>query len=144
MLGGAPADLTVITRSNLATITYCEGTTGWPQGFSNGSTIITSTPVDCSTVPPDATTTDSIAPGDEQAIITLSARAGYFPITGYTAYCLGDTLSLGTSSTSPITVLGLTNGVSYVCAVSAENDISTSTLSAVSAPFTPVAPPPGC
>ena len=57
----------------LATITYCEGTTGWPQGFNNGSTIITSTPVDCSTAPaPDAPTIDSIAAGNGQAIITFT------------------------------------------------------------------------
>ena len=31
----------------LATITYCEGTTGWPQGFNNGSTIIVTEPVNC-------------------------------------------------------------------------------------------------
>ena len=32
---------------SLATITYCEGTTGWPQGFNNGSTIIVTEPVNC-------------------------------------------------------------------------------------------------
>ncbi len=32
---------------NLTTITYCEGTTGWPQGFNNGSTIIVTEPVNC-------------------------------------------------------------------------------------------------
>jgi hypothetical protein len=31
----------------LTTITYCDGTTGWPQGFSNGSTIIVTTPIAC-------------------------------------------------------------------------------------------------
>ena len=34
-------------NSNLAVITYCEGTTGWPQGFNNGSTIIVTTPIAC-------------------------------------------------------------------------------------------------
>ena len=33
----------------LATITYCEGTSGWPQGFNNGSTIIVTTEMPCST-----------------------------------------------------------------------------------------------
>ena len=47
-------------------------------------------------------------------------------------------------TTSPITVSGLTNGESYVCAVIAINDAGTSPASATSAPFTPVAPPPGC
>ena len=31
----------------LATITYCDGRTGWPQGFNNGSTIVVTEPVNC-------------------------------------------------------------------------------------------------
>ena len=31
----------------LATITYCNGTAGWPQGFSNGSTYVVTTPINC-------------------------------------------------------------------------------------------------
>ena len=38
----------------------------------------------------------------------------------------------GTSATSPITVSGLTNGVSYVCAVIAINDVGTSQASEAS------------
>jgi len=49
----------------------------------------------------------------------------------------------GTSATSPITVSGLTNGVSYVCAVIAINDVGAGPA-AVTEPVTPVAPPPGC
>jgi hypothetical protein len=130
----------------LATITYCEGTTGWPQGFNNGSTTIVTEPVNCSPPDaPDAPLITGIVPGNEQVSISVSvANDGGSPITGYNAYCFGDTFYFGVNPTSPITVLGLTNGVSYVCAVSAENDIGTSTLSAVSAPVTPVAPAPGC
>ena len=130
------------SNPTLTTITYCDGTTGWPQGFNNGSTTITTAPLNCSTAPPDAPTIDSIAPGNEQAIITLRPSAEYFfPITGYTAYCLGDTLFFGTSPTSPITVSGLTNGEAYVCAATATNDFGTSPASAFSAPVTPAAPP---
>ncbi len=87
----------------------------------------------------------NIEAGNAQVFISVSvADDGGSPITSYTAYCFGDTFYFGVNPTSPITVLGLTNGVSYVCAVSAENDLGTSTLSAVSAPFTPVAPAPGC
>ncbi|MCX2977369.1 leucine-rich repeat domain-containing protein [Candidatus Marimicrobium litorale] len=32
---------------NLATITYCDVKTGWPQGFNNGSTIVVTTPIVC-------------------------------------------------------------------------------------------------
>jgi len=34
-------------NSTLTTITYCNGTTGWPQGFNNGSTTIVTEPVNC-------------------------------------------------------------------------------------------------
>jgi hypothetical protein len=37
------------TNPTLATITYCEGTSGWPQGFNNGSTTIVTTEMPCST-----------------------------------------------------------------------------------------------
>ena len=129
---------------NLATITYCEGTVGWPQGFNNGSTIIVTEPVNCS-APPDAPQITNIEPGNAQVSISVSvADDGGSPITSYTGACFGDTFYFGVNPTSPITVLGLTNGVSYVCAVSAENDVGTSPLSGISAPVTPVAPAPGC
>ena len=32
---------------NLATITYCDVKTGWPQGFNNGSTIVVTAPIVC-------------------------------------------------------------------------------------------------
>ena len=135
---------TLEDNPTLTTITYCEGTTGWPQGFSTSSTIIVTEPVDCSTAP-DAPLITGIVPGNEQVSISVSvADDGGSPITGYTAYCFGDTLSFGTSPTSPITVSGLTNGEAYECLVTATNDIGTSPLSAVSALVTPVAPPPGC
>ena len=127
----------------LATITYCDGTTGWPQGFNTGSTTVVTAPIGC--LPPDAPTIDSIVAGDGQAVITVTPGADNgSPITGYTAYCFGDTFNLDASPASPITVSGLTNGVSYACAVTAANDGGTSPPSAVSAPFTPVGPPPGC
>ncbi len=41
-------DLTMfLYNSALATITYCDGTTGWPQGFNNNSTIVVTTPIVC-------------------------------------------------------------------------------------------------
>ena len=221
---------------NVATITYCEGTTGWPQSFNIGSKTITTTPVDCSTAP-DAPTIDSIAPGNAQATVSFTSGANngspitnyqhsldgfvytalspanpvspititgltngtdYFisliavnalgesvasnrvsvivvaapdgptidsiaagdgqavitftpgadngsPITFYTAYCIGATRAGGASTTSPITVSGLTSGEAYVCLVTATNDIGHSPISEASGvSVTPVAPPPGC
>jgi titin len=127
----------------LATITYCNGTTGWPQGFNNGSTIVVTEPVNCSAFGLSAPQITSIEPGNAQVFISVSvADDGGSPITGYTAYCFGDTLSFGTSPTSPITVSGLTNGEAYECLVTATNDIGTSPLSAASAPVIPAAFPP--
>jgi hypothetical protein len=133
----------LIDNPTLTTVTYCDGTTGWPQGFNTGSTTVVTAPIGC--LPPDAPTIDSIVAGDGQAVITVTPGADNgSPITGYTAYCFGDTFNLDASPASPITVSGLTNGVSYACAVTAANDGGTSPPSAVSAPFTPVGPPPGC
>jgi hypothetical protein len=36
-----------IINPTLSTITYCEGTTGWPQTFNNGTTDITTTSIVC-------------------------------------------------------------------------------------------------
>jgi hypothetical protein len=107
-------------------------------GESVASNSVSVTPV----APPSAPQITSIEPGNAQISISVSvADDGGSPITGYNAYCFGDTLSFGTSPTSPITVAGLNNGVSYVCVVSAANDVGNSQASELSAPFTPVAPP---
>ena len=130
-------------NSALTDITYCNGTAGWPQNFNNGSTIIVTEPVNCL---PDAPTIDSIGSVNGEAIITFTPGADNgSPITSYTATCTdGSADYTGTNSTSPITVSGLTNGVSYSCAVTATNDIGDSPASALSGPVTPVALPPGC
>jgi hypothetical protein len=127
----------------LTAISYCEGTTGWPQGFNNGSTIIVTEPVNCPPPDaPDAPTIDSIAAGDGQAVITVTPGADNgSPITGYTAVCSSSLgFFSGTSSTSPITVSGLANGVTTVCVASAINDVGTSPASALSELVTPEAP----
>ena len=48
----------------------------------------------------------------------------------------------GTSASSPISVTGLTNGVSYTAVVKLNNTVQDSLNSASSNSFTPVAPPP--
>ena len=90
-------------------------------GESVASNSVSVTPA---TTAPDAPTIDSIALGDGQVVIAVTPGADNgLPITGYTAVCLNtiSDSSLVSSSTSPITVSGLTNGVSYVCVVSAAN-----------------------
>jgi hypothetical protein len=95
--------------------------------------------------PPQPPLITNIEPGNGQVSISVSVSDdGGSPITGYTAYCLGDTAAIGTGQASPITVSGLTNGQAYVCATTATNDTGASQPSAVSGPVTPVAPAPGC
>jgi len=59
-------------------------------------------------------------------------------ITGYNATCTDGTNTFtGTSTSSPITVSGLTNDVAYTCTVTATNSVGTSSVSAATAPITP-------
>ncbi|WP_415357905.1 leucine-rich repeat protein [Halioglobus sp. Uisw_031] len=104
---------------NLATITHCKGTTGWPQNFSNGSTLITTTPIGCSL--PDAPTIDSIESGNGEAIITFTPGADNgSPITGY-RYIKDD----GDTST----ILGTTGSGPQGIAVDAAGNVYTANLS---------------
>ena len=112
-------------------------------GESVASNAVAVTPGDAvAPTAPDAPTIDSIAAGDGQVVITFTSGADNgSPITGYTAVCSGSSgFFSGTSSTSPITVTGLTNGVSTVCLVLATNDAGTSPASAFSELVTPEAP----
>ena len=97
--------------------------------------------------PPSAPQITSIELGDTQASINVSvADDGGSPVTSFTALCgsgVAD-FSYTDSPTSPITVSGLVNGLTYFCLVSATNDVGTSARSELSEPFIPVAQAPGC
>jgi hypothetical protein len=136
---GTFASNTFASNPNLATITSCEDATGWPQGFNNGSTIIVTEPVNCSAFAPDAPQISNIDYGDSEAYISVSvADDGGSTISSYTATCTdGTTQYTGTSTTSRITVSGLTNGVGYSCSVTATNAAGTSAPSAPSLPLVP-------
>ena len=129
---------------NLTTITYCEGTTGWPQDFSNGSTTITATSIVCS--PPDAPTIDSITPGAGQLTVAFTPGIDNgSPAYRYTASCLrvvdsGRVRVNVVGPTSPITVTSMYNDDTYECFVTATNIIGTSPASATSEPFVVGAP----
>ena len=129
---------------NLTTITYCEGTTGWPQDFSNGSTTITATSIVCS--PPDAPTIDSITPGAGQLTVAFTPGIDNgSPAYSYEASCLrvvgsGRVRVNVVGPTSPITVPPMYNGDTYECFVTATNIIGTSPASATSEPFVVGAP----
>ena len=94
-------------------------------------------------VPPFAPQITSIDYGDGEIYISVSAADdGGSPITGYGATCTdGVTEYTGISSTSPITVSGLTNGASYTCSVTATNATGTSAESDDSPPVMPVIAP---
>ena len=129
---------------NLTTITYCEGTTGWPQDFSNGSTTITATSIVCS--PPDAPTIDSITPGAGQLTVAFTPGIDNgSPAYSYEASCLrvvgsGRVRVNVVGPTSPITVPSMYNGDTYECFVTATNIMGTSPASATSEPFVVGAP----
>ena len=69
-----------------------------------------------------------------------SSDNGGTDITEYEATCTDGTNTFtGTSTSSPITVSGLTNGVAYTCTVTATNSVGTSSASAATTPITPEA-----
>ena len=139
---GSPREAMFDVNPNLTTITYCEGTTGWPQDFSNGSTTITATSIVCSS--PDAPTIDSITPGAGQLTVAFTPGIDNgSPAYSYEASCLGVGVLLRVNvvgPTSPIIVYGLYDGDTYDCFVTATNIIGTSPASATSEPFV-VGPP---
>jgi hypothetical protein len=65
---------------NLATIAYCEGTTGWSQTFNNGTTDITTTLTVCAA--PAAVTTVAISP-----LWLLGIMAGLLSLVGFMKLC---------------------------------------------------------
>jgi hypothetical protein len=77
----------------------------------------------------------------EDGTITLYATVsedGGYPVTEYKAACRSEnSTAIVSSSTSPITVSGLTNGVAYVCSVTATNALGTSVASVATAPIIP-------
>ncbi len=89
-------------------------------------------------VVPGAPTIGTASPGDTQASVTFSAPGfnGGATITSYTVTSNPGGIT-GTGATSPITVTGLTNGISYTFTVTATNSAGTGSASAASNAVTP-------
>ena len=95
---------------------------------------------------PGAPTSVSASAGNGQARVTFTAPAsnGGASITGYTVTATpvgGGTAVTGSGASSPITVTGLTNGVSYTFTVSATNDVGTGAASSATSAVTPATVP---
>jgi C1A family cysteine protease len=89
--------------------------------FANSNINIKALTVPLYTVPRAPTGANAMA-GNGQATVFFNTPAwdGGSPITSYTVTCSPGNIS-ATGSSSPITVTGLTNGISYTCTVTANN-----------------------
>ena len=87
---------------------------------------------------PDAPMIGTAIAGDVQATVNFTPPTsnGGAPITGYTVTSNPGGFT-GTGATSPITVVGLTNGVAYTFTVTATNSAGTGPSSAASNSITP-------
>ena len=94
-------------------------------------------------VVPDAPTIGTATAGDAEATVTFTAPAstgGASILAGGYTVTASPGGATGTGSGSPITVTGLTNGVSYTFTVTATNSAGTGAASAASNSITPASP----
>ena len=145
-----------IIRNN--SLVNCEGVApvlGWPDGPPDdnvsGGIDIFSNGIGCNSVeeilalvplrPPIAPVITSTDYEDGKIILRVSVSDnGGTGIREYEAICTdGTNTYAGTSTSSPITVSGLTNDVAYTCTVTATNSVGTSLASAATDPITPEA-----
>ena len=130
---GSPLEVSGATRGRDYTCTVAPVSKLGTTPVSDPYTV--SVPLELPTVP-TITSTDY---EDGKIILNVSVSDnGGTDITGYEATCTDGTNTFtGTSTSSPITVSGLTNGVAYTCTVTATNSVGTSSASVATAPITP-------
>ncbi len=128
-----PAVCTITSAGVLTTVTTGSCTINVDQPGNSAFTAApgVSNTFSINAVVPDAPVIGTAIPGNRQAIITFSAPAftGGAPIINYTATSNPGGLT-GISANSPITVSGLTNGISYTFTVTASNQAGTGAASA--------------
>ena len=126
---GSASPITVIGLTNGTTYTFMVTATN-----AIGSSIASST--SNSVIPltvPGAPTIGTATAGNAQVVVTFTALIsnGGSPITGYTLTSVPGGLT-GTSTSSPITLTGLTNGTAYTFTVTATNVNGTGAASSAS------------
>jgi hypothetical protein len=133
---GTSSPITITGLDNGTTYTFTVVATN-SVGDSVGSS---SPPVIPATVP-DAPTSVSATAGNQQATVSFAVPAnGGSPITEYSVKSIPEGFKAIVSS-SPVTITGLTNGISYTFTVVATNSIGDSVESSASSPVIPATAP---
>ena len=105
------------------------------NGTSPASASVSTTLAQTMPSRPTISSTDS---GDGELTLFVSESSQSTTVDTYKATCTdGTNTYTGTSSSSQITVTGLTNGIAYTCTVTATNSVGTSSASVATAPITP-------
>ena len=131
----SPISVTGLTNNNSYS---CAVTASNADGSSSASIPVVGTPAPTAPGVPTISRTD-YGDGEIYLYVTVSDDGGS-AVTGYTATCSdGSTSFSGTSTSSPITVSGLTNDASYTCTATATNAVGASTNSTATDPITPAA-----
>ncbi|WP_313588412.1 fibronectin type III domain-containing protein, partial [Aquidulcibacter sp.] len=124
----SPIDVTGLSNG---TAYSCSITATNATGTSASSTAASATPG--LPIAPAAPTIGAATPADRGASIAFTAPliTGGSPITSYNVTCVNGTVSISAAgSTSPATVTGLSNGLTYSCSVRAINAVGTGPASA--------------
>src|SRR5688572_14241702 len=153
--GALPGGLSLASGGTLTGTPNAGGTfTGVVTATNSAGTATQNFSITIGATVPGAPIIGAATPGNGQATISFTPPAsnGGSAITGYTATCTasGQTTRTGTGAGSPITVTGLTAGITYTCSVVATNSAGASAASGtvsvvpVAGPaFTSAAPPAG-
>ena len=134
---GTTTPITVTGLTNATTYT-CSVKGNYSASSASSTAVLSAV-----TSTPGAPTVVKVLLGSTSALVYFTAptSTGGSSITSYTASCKSGTSAaiFKTGTTSPITVTGLSNGLSYTCTVTASNVNGSGTVSSSSSTFTPSA-----